>query len=91
MVSEEALFSCKSIELEKSREEAVNKWNIFGAKRIKDNPIEELPGRHVMFTNQRIIIVDSSYLRTLPKDDFNKPLVPAWKILCCDCTKLKGK
>jgi hypothetical protein len=44
---------CRSIEFEKSR--------VSPDGTLLDNPLEELPGRVIIFTNQRIMVVDSSY------------------------------
>ena len=47
---------CRSIAIEKTRLLSTDQTTKL------DTPLEELPGRVILFTNQRIIIADSSYL-----------------------------
>ena len=60
-------FQCKSIQIEKSRTSNDDRSETAAGYYL-DEPLEELPGRTVIFTNQRIIITDSSYAKDVQKD-----------------------
>jgi hypothetical protein len=58
-IHEHFAFQCKSIQIERSRISRDVEKGQPGY--YMDEPLEELPGRTVVFTNQRIIITDASY------------------------------
>jgi hypothetical protein len=58
-IHEHFAFQCKSIQIERSRISPDVEEGQPGY--YMDEPLEELPGRTVVFTNQRIIITDASY------------------------------
>ena len=88
-----AIFQCKTIELERSRVHKPTQLSWLFADYLPafrlDDPVEELPGRHVLFTNQRIIIVDSSYL-SVKAEEVESPHLSVCKMFFCNCGLPKG-